>query len=167
VQQLDKIGMKLLFEDKNFKSSSLHLRAERMLADLEASLKYACPMAPGFKKLSTPQEWAETAVELKETLMLNAHEFRIHNCMPGTQFDPTWMQAVNYDRFPISDEEAMGKKIAVGLFPALTAHDASPFGDSATLEDVLAKNKTFFPSFEEKRGLDAKQVIAKASVLLQ
>ncbi|KAH4308205.1 hypothetical protein HBH70_050320 [Parastagonospora nodorum] len=166
VQQLDKIGMKLLFEDKNFKSSLLQLRAERILADLEASLKYACPIAPGFKKLNTPQEWAETAVELKQTLMLNAHEFRIHNCMPGTQFNPTWMQAMNYERFPIPDEDAMGRNIAVGLFPALTAHDAPPFSDSATLEDVLAKNKTFFPSFEEKRGLDAKQVIAKASVLL-
>lgn len=166
MQQLDKVGMKLLFESKNFKSSLLQLRVERIVTDMEAYLKYACPVASGFKILNIPQDWAEMAVELKETLLLNTHEFRVHHCMPGTQFDPTCMQAETHERFPISDEKAMGRKIAICLFPALTAHDAPPFGDNATLNDVLAMNKTFFPSLKEKRSLDTKQVIAKATVLL-
>jgi hypothetical protein len=98
--------------------------------------------------------------------MINSNEYRIHYCMPSTTFDPTWMRAEDVEGLSLKDHEAQTKKVATCLFPALSQHDAAPFGEGPSLESVLVKNKEFFPSLAEKREFDPKTVIAKAVVLI-
>jgi hypothetical protein len=158
--------MKLLFENEKFKKSLLRRRAEKLLAGLESSLDQAWPGAPGFLALNSPQDWAESAVKLKQTLMISAAEFRIHYCMPGSSFNTTLMQAEDVDGFPVADTDAQGKVVVICLFPALITHNAPPFGVNPALVDVLVNNKTFFPTMAEKQALDTREVISKAVVLV-
>jgi hypothetical protein len=158
--------MKLLFEDESFQEMHLKDRASKLLASLEVSIKEAWPDALGFTKLHDPQTWAETAIKFKQTLMIDANDYRIHYCRPGTPFDSTWMQAEDTDGFRVADDKAQTKKVATCLFPALFQHEARPFGDHPILEELLVSNKTFFPTLAEKRRLDTQNVVAKAAVLV-
>jgi hypothetical protein len=166
VQHFDKLSMKLLFEDEHFRGSQLKPRAERLLDLLELSLKKAWPHAPEFRELNDPEEWAEAAVKLKQTLMISPGEYRIHYCMPGSLFDPAWMQAEDVEGFPLTDTQARTKKVIICLFPALAEHKPSAFGENPALSDVLVMNKTFFPTWSEKQGLDTKKVLSKVVVLI-
>jgi hypothetical protein len=67
VQHFDKIGMKRLFEDEDFQRSYLNRRAYKLLADLEIAQKMAWPDAPGFRAFGSGQDWAEKALNLKQT----------------------------------------------------------------------------------------------------
>jgi hypothetical protein len=98
--------------------------------------------------------------------MINVNEYRIHYCMPGTPFDPTWMQAEHPEGYPLRDNEAETKKVAACLFPALSEHEPTLFDESPSLESVLVRNKKFFPTLAEKRAFDPKTVISKATVLI-
>jgi hypothetical protein len=98
--------------------------------------------------------------------MINDSDFRIRYCMPGIPFDPTWMQAEDAIGFPLTDAQAQSKKVVTCLFPALSEHEPSPFGEWPSLESVLVKNKKFFPTLAEKRAFDPKTVISKATVLI-
>jgi hypothetical protein len=98
--------------------------------------------------------------------MINSNEYRIHYCMPGTTFDPTWMRAEDVEGLSLKDGEVQMKKVAACLFPALSQHDPAPFEEGPSLESVLVKNKKFFPSLAEKREFDPETVIAKAVVLV-
>ena len=110
--------MKMLFEDEKFKKSILKLRAEKVLDQLEGSLQEAWPGVPGVRALNSPQAWAESALKLKQTLMLNREEYRVHFCKAGSLFDPTWMQAEDVDGFSIAETQAQTMRLATCLFPA-------------------------------------------------
>lgn len=104
------------------------------------------------------------ATKLKQTLMISPMDYRIHYCMPGTPFDPTWMQAEDDELFPVGD--AKGKVVRTCLFPALFEQDPEPFGTDPSVADILVSNKKLFPSHAEKKARDPKGVIAKAVVLV-
>jgi hypothetical protein len=104
--------------------------------------------------------------------MINDNEYRIHYCMPGTPFDPMWMQAEDTVGFPLTNAQAQAKTVASCLFPALSEHEPSPIGEWPSpdswpsLESVLVVNKKFFPTCAERRAFDPKTVISKATVLI-
>lgn len=165
MQYLDKVGMKELLASDEF-TGVVHARARELLLDLETSRKRIRPEAPGFQARNTAQEWAETVVQLKQTLLISPSEFRIRYCMPGSRFAATWMQAEAADGSPMPETQAEGRSIAACLFPALTAHDAPLLHNKLDLADILIKNKTFFPSDADERALTTSKVISKAVVLV-
>jgi hypothetical protein len=61
--------MKMMFEDEKFKDSVSKKRAYKLLADLELALKVMWPDAPGFREVRLTEDFAETAVKLKQTRM--------------------------------------------------------------------------------------------------
>ncbi|OAL06416.1 hypothetical protein IQ06DRAFT_323380 [Phaeosphaeriaceae sp. SRC1lsM3a] len=165
VQHLDKVSMKALFEDKNFQNSQLKSRAYKLATSMKLALKHTWPGAPGFDENSSPQRWAEEALQFKQALMIDRDEYRIHYCMPGTLFDPSWMKAEDNEGFPVQVAEAEGKQVVTCLFPALSRCEARPLPQDPTvdtLDSLLVANKRFFPSFKEKQAFDPQQVVAKA-----
>jgi hypothetical protein len=165
VQKLDKMSLKQIFADKDFETSTVRIQAERLVVKAERTLAQACPSAPGFHERD-PLDWAKAALKLKQTLMISPKDYRVHFPLPGTDFDPTWMKAEEFDTYPLDDKKASGKKVACCLFPALLEKEPEPFKQHITVEEILTGNKRFFPSFEEKRALDLKRVIGKATVLV-
>jgi hypothetical protein len=67
VQHFDKISMKMMFEDQRFQDSVSKKRAYKLLADLELAYQRLWPDVPGFGEGRIPDDWAETAVKLKQT----------------------------------------------------------------------------------------------------
>jgi hypothetical protein len=131
----------------------------------ERTLAQTCPSAPGFHERD-PLDWAKAALKLKQVLMISPKDYRVRFPFPGTDFDPTWIKAKEFDTFPLEDKKASGKKVACCLFPALFEKDPEPFKQNVTVEEILTSNKGFFPSFEEKKTLDPKRVIGKPAVLV-
>lgn len=161
--------MKSLFEDEDFQKSKLKKRAYKLLTSLDMTLKKTFPAAPGLAQLACSDNWAESAVKLKQKLMIDADEYRVHSCRPGTKFDPTWMQAEDIYACTVRDDRAEGKTVAACLFPALSRHEVPPAPKCTTLNDLnslLVANKQFFPSFKEKQAFDPQTVISKAVVLV-
>ena len=156
--------MKLLFEDERFHNTEMKIGAQNLLNRLALSLKQAWPDAPGFAPLNDPQDWAEKGIKLKQALMISPRDYRIHYCMPGSPYDPAWMEAEDAEGFPVVD--AQSRRVVTCLFPALTEQDPSPFGENPILDEILVVNKKFFPTFAEKQALDPKMVICKAVVLV-
>ncbi|KAF2025870.1 hypothetical protein EK21DRAFT_92905 [Setomelanomma holmii] len=164
-QIFDKASMKLMFEEERFQEETKK-RAENLTAKLETAIKAAWPEATGLFEDRDPRRWAEGAVELKQTLMISRNDFRVHHSRPGTTFDPAWMQAQDGEGFPVTDGKAEGRRMVTCLFPALVEQKPAPFGDLPSLDDVLVMNKKFFPNQAEKRNLNLKTVVAKATVLV-
>jgi hypothetical protein len=52
------------------------------------------------------------------------------------------------------------------VFPALTYEQGEPAKKDAEIEDVLCKNKMFFPTFEESQEFYSKGQFSKAVVLV-
>jgi hypothetical protein len=100
------------------------------------------------------------------TLMISPKDYRIHYCLPGSSFEPSWMRAEDLDGFPLTDTEAQNKRVRVCFFPALAELEPSEFNDKTVLAEVLVKDKLFFPNSVEKQSFDPKKVIAKAVVLV-
>jgi hypothetical protein len=166
VQLLDKVGMKLLFEDERFQKSKQELRAEVFLERVKAALKKVIPAVPGIEAAGGAKDWAKMAVKLKKDLMISQHDYRLHYCKPTTPFDFSWMTPVDSEGFTLKEPQTQGKRVAACLFPAFVQQDPLPFEDSVTLTDLLVCNKNFFPTFAEKQAFDPKKVISKATVLL-
>jgi hypothetical protein len=165
VQKLDKLSLKLMFADEDFEKSTVRIQAERLAVKAKRTLAQACSSAPGFHERD-PLDWAKAALKLKQILMISPKDYRVHFPFPGTDFDPTWMKAEEFDGFALDDQKASEKKVACCLFPALFEKDPQPFKQNVTVEEILTNNKAFFPSFEEKKALDPKRVIGKATVLV-
>jgi hypothetical protein len=164
VQHHDKVSSKLLFEDEKFKAGQAKERAMKQLANVVCALKHAWPAAPGFSRLNDPHGWVEAAVKLKQTLMISPMDYRVHFCMPGTPFDPTWMHAEDAELFEVKAPK--GKTVVTCLFPALFEQEPQPFGTNLSVNEILVSNKKFFPSYAEKKTRDPKRVVAKAVVLV-
>lgn len=164
VQRIDKLGFSLLFADPDFHKTYQGVTAK--LIERFDTFKLAYPSAPGIKGLDEPTTWAEEALQLKQRLMISPKDYRIHFCLPGTQFDPTWMTAEDAKGFDIKGAEVTGKPILSCLFPALVEQNPKAFAKGAEIADALIKNKKFFPTWQEKQGLDPKTVVSKAVVLV-
>jgi hypothetical protein len=156
----------MLFEDENFQSSLFKCRVDKLIHHVDYAFKTTCPDVPGLFGNNHPQTWAEDAVKLKQALMIGQNDYRIHHCKPGAQFDSAWMAAEDALGFPVADNKAQGKVVTTCLFPALTEQEPVPFGESLAVADILVSNKRFYPDLNEKRGLDVKKVISKATVLI-
>ncbi|KAH7396895.1 hypothetical protein DE146DRAFT_756583 [Phaeosphaeria sp. MPI-PUGE-AT-0046c] len=161
VQHLDKVSMKALFDDEHFQNSQLKDRAYKLATSVEWALKKTWPGAPGFDESGSPQRWAKEALQFKQALMIDRDEYRIHYCMPGARFDPSWMQAEDNEGFPVQDAKAEGQKVATCLFPALSRLEAPRLPEDPTLDtldSLLVVNKRFFPSFKEKQEFGPEKV---------
>jgi hypothetical protein len=167
VQYLDKLGLKLLFENEDFKKSSMRTRAEKLIEIINKTFKCAWSSAPGVNKNGgSPEDWAHKSLKIKQDLMISPMDYRLHFCRPGTTFNPDWMRAEDSGNWKVSDADAASKKVVCCLFPALVEQDPEPFEMGIQVEALLARNKKFFPSFQERQNLDPKRVISKACVLV-
>lgn len=166
VQRLDKVGFSLLFADESFRKTYQQPAVSKLIKRFSNAIRVAYPSAPSLKGLDDADAWAEKAFKLKQRLMLSPKDYRIHFCLPGTPFDPTWMTAENDHGLTPTAADTKGKTIRVCLFPALVEQDSKAFGKDAVISDALVKNKNFFPTWQEKQALDPKSVISKAVVLV-
>jgi hypothetical protein len=171
VQHLDKLGLKLLFASEDFNKSNMRIRAEKLIDMTNKALKRAWPSSPGIHENGrVPEDWAERSLKIKQELMISPMDYRLHFCRPGTTFNPDWMRAEDSGNWKVTDANAASKKVVCCLFPALVEQDPEPFKMGTQVEALLARNKKFFPSFQEKQNLeqnlDPKRVISKACVIV-
>ncbi len=159
------MGLSLLFADKKYQESEFQTLTEQLVQGYSIA-KSAFPSAPGIDCLSDPEAWVQGALKLKLKLMIARRDYRIHNCLPGTSFDSTWMRAEDIDGRAISDSKANSKKVIICLFPALVEQDPRALEKGIDVSECLMKNKNFFPTWQEREALDPKQVICKAVVLI-
>ncbi|KAF1845330.1 uncharacterized protein K460DRAFT_430243 [Cucurbitaria berberidis CBS 394.84] len=166
VQRIDVLGFSLLFADQDFQKTELQKAAVKLVTRFRHMMKSACSTASGVESIQDPEAWAQGALKLKQKLMISPKEYRIHFCLPATLFDPTWMIAEDAEGYRCPSAKAKGKEILVCLFPALVEQNSRTFEAGAGISDALVKNKKFFPTWQEKRGLNPKCVISKAVVVI-
>ncbi|CAO2655818.1 Nn.00g046210.m01.CDS01 [Neocucurbitaria sp. VM-36] len=166
VQRIDKLGFSQLFADPDFHKAHLEVIAAKLIARFSETVTQAYPSAPGVGAIDESTDWVEGALKLKQRLMISPKEYRIHFCLPATPFDPTWMTAEDAKGIPVNAAQAKGKTISTCLFPALVEQNPKGYEKRAEIADVLIENKKFFPTWQEKHGLDPKTVISKAVVLV-
>jgi hypothetical protein len=75
---MDMIATQLFFEDPVLRDAATKPRATSLFDNLCKALKTACLTAPGFQVVDKLQNWAETMIDLKRTLMLGDKDYRIH-----------------------------------------------------------------------------------------
>jgi hypothetical protein len=157
------ISTKLFFEDSILQEAAIKPRATQLLENLSKAVKTVCPSAPGFQLVDDLQDWAETMLNLRRTLMLSDKDYRIHfPCpSPDRNFDPNWMEAITADGCPFKKPNAGALRVRLCLFPAIAKYDAQPLKEDASVEDALTSNRKFFASFEEL-DIQSRSCIAKA-----
>lgn len=165
VQHLEKMGLKFIFDDEEFQAGLVKHRATKYLEEMKNILHMIWPEAEGFKASS--HNWTNPAVKLKQALLLSPKDYRIHFCTPGMTYNPMWMQAEDGEAFKIDDHKAAGKKVVLCVFPALVEQEPAPFTAETRVPDLLAGNKKFFPTFQERINLNPKSVRARAIVLVE
>lgn len=114
----------------------------------------------------SPNDFAESAIELKKTLMLAPSNYRIHYARPGMKFDGSWMVPIDSEHWEIKDRVAKDKHVALCLFPALAEENLPDFEEDAPIDLAFMMNKNFYPMFGEKATGDKKRVVCKAYVLI-
>jgi hypothetical protein len=162
------MGAALMFndEDDEAQKNRFNKQINKLHHNLLTALSSCCPSAPGLDPENNPRSWLEDASKLKQTLLLSPKDYRIHFCLPGTPFDPSWMKPEDVYGIPLKDFETAGKRVTTCLFPALVELEPAPFGENTTVEDLLVSNKRFFPTQQERKAFDPKTVVSKAFVLL-
>jgi hypothetical protein len=114
--------------------------------------------------------WCQNVLRMKLDLMISRYDYLIHSVQSGTTFDKSWMVAEDEQGFEVLPAHCVGKTVKMCPFPALIQQSPRTLPMDASIEDVLVKNKRFFPSAEENRAglIDGNTVvIGKATVLLE
>lgn len=155
------------FENAEF-ANGAGLRQATMVASRFSQMAkltayYKTPVTEHFDCIA----WAKQAIELKKKLLVSPMDYRIHFCHPGAEFDPSWMQAEDYEGDNIKGPISQGTRIAMCLFPAIRQQTAAPFEKNAGVTSALVSHKRFFPTHQEKIDFDPANVISKAVVLLE
>lgn len=161
-----------LTRSSDFKGRRIEPRKRKLERSFKKATASICTPHPqnAHSHSSSSEVFADTAIELKQALLLSPHDYRIHYARPGTKFDKSWMIAVDNEHWEIKENEVEGKEVSMCLFPALMAQAPPDFEDTAPLEEALVLNKNFFPAFGEK-PIDEdkekkKRPICKAYVLI-
>jgi hypothetical protein len=165
VARVDKVVAQSLFDRADEQARTIESRKRELVKNFSEVTKLICrPHDTPFSM--TLEKMATESLKLKLSLMLSPKDYRIRYCQPGTRYDPTWMKSRNDKNQQVADHKAADKKITLCLFPALLAQDTQPFADDARIEDVLVKNRKFFPASDEPKSFNPKQCVAKAVVLV-
>jgi hypothetical protein len=153
VQDRDRRKSKLLFSDVRFRDR-LKARGSELLDCLKQTLQSVAPTAPGLDRacVCEPDTLIRELLGMKMDLMTSKQDYLVHFARPGTSFDDSWVVAEDEDCVIIPSEHCIGKTVKTCLFPALLQHSPRALLSVASVEDVLVKNKRFFPSNEEKRA---------------
>ncbi|KAJ8110499.1 hypothetical protein OPT61_g6673 [Boeremia exigua] len=166
VQHADKLVAQEMFADADEKRTITQMRQKDLIRNLTLAAKLLLPSPHNLPDANVLQKLAADALSLKRALMLSPKDYRIHYCRPEVTFDLSWMQANSLEILDLEDRVVVGKPVALCLFPAVFAQEASPFDDGASIQDALVKNKRFFPSPSESKAFDPKHCITKATVLV-
>jgi hypothetical protein len=75
--------------------------------------------------------------------MISPKDYRVHFPFPGTPFDPIWINADEFDGFPLADDKAASREVACCLFPALFEQGPESFKEDVTMGKLLTSNKKF------------------------
>ncbi len=156
-----------LFMDPEFKRTELTPRISELAARLTTYQQNHCK-PPDIPLPRTPEAYAAYVIEWKQTLLLSPKEYKIHFACPGATFDARWMIAMDAENFELPIEKVEGKKVACCLFPALVSGDKEE-KEGEKMEDVLVRNKKFFPSYGEMNQRDEgweEGRVSKATVLV-
>ena len=165
VQQYDKVAAKLMFEDPDFQKVEVARRIKEFKNSFQ-TVKHNLCQKSDIPSSKSPSRFAKEVVEFKQQLLLSPKNYRIHYVRPGTVFNARWMQAYNNTNDPVSDANAAGKKVALCVFPALTCEKGVAVKEDVKIEDVLVKNKRFFPTFKESIEVNQGGGLSKAVVLV-
>ncbi|XPS69480.1 hypothetical protein M3J07_001739 [Ascochyta lentis] len=166
VQHYDKVATKLMFEEPDFQTVEVSRRTSEFKSRFEAAKKKLCQPSNIPSSLS-PSRFSKEAIKFKQKLLLSPKEYRIHFVRPGYRFQASRMQAYDETNEPVLDAKATGKKVLLCLFPMLTCEGPQPTKEDARIEDVLCKNKKFFPTFKESMQVPSPELqLSKAVVLV-
>ncbi|KAJ4364796.1 hypothetical protein N0V95_000640 [Ascochyta clinopodiicola] len=148
VQHYDKVATQFLFKDPDFQTVHVSRRTSELKSRFETAKRKLWQPSNIPSSLS-PSRFAKEVIAFKQKLLLSPKEYHIHFVRPGCNFQANRMQAYNATNEPVSDEKAAKKQVLLCLFPMLTCEEPRVMEGGAGVEDVLCKNKVFFPSFEE------------------
>jgi hypothetical protein len=141
-------------------------RAAALANRFSRTLKTVFPEAPGIDEADL-HHLSESAIKVKQQLMVGAEDHRVHYYTPDVPFDPLTMSAVLPNGCaPTWGQDIGSKKVALCLFPALMQQASQPLSKDATLSDALAINQNYFSTYEEISDPLPRKCIAKATVLL-
>lgn len=164
VRHQDKLATQFLFSDADFQATELTQRTSDFSLRFQLAQKLCCKPSdiPPPKPLHA---FTTAAITLKQSLLLSPHSYRLHFAPAGTLFDARWMRAHDPEHFPLADDKAAGRKIALCLFPALVCLEPRA-GADREIEDVLCKNKRFLPTFAERVDVGKEVGVSKAVVMV-
>jgi hypothetical protein len=161
------VATKLLLGKKEFQDNEVKRRSQGLLERITEAIRVLYPSAPGAAFLGNAFSWAHGIVQLKQMLMLNPQAYRIYFCIPGMQYDSSWMQAVGKDGFDRNDGRCIQMKVRMCLFPALAEQPETTLSGDETIHQALVSYKPFFPSRQERSAFNPRHAISKAVVLLE
>ncbi|KAF3006429.1 hypothetical protein E8E13_001589 [Curvularia kusanoi] len=166
ILRYDKAASKLMFENSDFEKTKVTPRIEDLMSRLQIVKEKRCRKSD-IPSSRSPKGFARDVIEFKKLLLMSSKRYRIRYVRPGTLFDQRWMQAYSDTNDSVSSEEANGRKIILCMFPALLCEKGEAINDGMKIEDVLVKNRRFFPTFEEDLQLDSVTHVSKAAVLVR
>lgn len=148
VRQYDKVAMKLLLENPDSKTVLVVRRTSEFEVRFETAKHNLCKPSKIPSSLS-PSSFAKEVMDFKQKLLLSPKEYRIYYVRPGYEFNAKWMQAYDNTNEPVPDSKAEGKNIDLCVFPALACLKDEAIKEDGKIEDVLCKNKQFFPTLDD------------------
>jgi hypothetical protein len=170
VKRIDALTSQLFFEDPYFENTVLRKRTTGILEYLKACAEAVNSssnfLSPIRRTNFMTKENVEDALQIKRTLMISPHKYRLYFFNHDTPFDPDWMDAENINGRPLPAAGCGGKNISMCLFPALARHPEGKLPPDTTIAKVLIRKKKYLLPQDEIRHSEALEVMAKAIVLV-
>jgi len=157
-----RIGLKFQYNDKEHRNTKMKAEVDQLLDTWLESwkvLRQCTEITPAMKGSTN---LLQDMVELRQKLVVSSKDYKIIWFLPGTKYDPNWMEIETATWQPVTDQPTGHSEVRMCLWPAFAHHPSDPN------KRVSATDNTFLHFMDKDSSFEGSDLvmIAKAIVLL-
>jgi hypothetical protein len=121
-----RIGPKVQYEGKQYRNTEMKTEVAELSTTLQKRWEALYPGTEITPAMLGCAHVLHGLIDLRQELVLSIRDYKIIRFRPGTEYDPTWMEAEMAAWQPVVDQPTEDREVCMCLWPALVHHPNDP-----------------------------------------